>query len=75
MTKQDAIALFGSVTQLAHALGITSQALSQWPNQLSTRARREVLGAALEAGLLDRATLGKYADGLSQPTSMKASFT
>jgi len=71
MTKQDAIALFGSVTQLAHALGITSQAIFQWPKQLSTRARHEVVGAALETGLLDQATLGKYTDSTPSAQNCK----
>jgi hypothetical protein len=32
MDKDDAIALYGSVTRLADALGISSQAVSMWPD-------------------------------------------
>jgi len=34
MTKQEAIDAFGSAKALADALGITAQAVSQWPDDV-----------------------------------------
>lgn len=46
MTKIEAIALFGGdVKLLAEALGITRQAIYQWPDELSQRKADEVAGA------------------------------
>lgn len=52
MTKQDAIALFGSTRLLAGALGISAAAIRQWPAELTQRQTHEVLGAALQSGRL-----------------------
>ncbi len=46
MTKHEAMALFGGrLTDLAGALGITVQAVYQWPAELTVRQEHEVLGA------------------------------
>lgn len=34
MTKSDAVKAFGSVANLAEALGITREAIYQWPEQI-----------------------------------------
>jgi DNA-binding transcriptional regulator YdaS (Cro superfamily) len=34
MTKDDAIAFFGSQTALAEAVGLTRQAVNQWPEEV-----------------------------------------
>lgn len=46
MTKSQAIELFGSVTELAAALGIQRQAVYQWPEELKQRTADEIVGAA-----------------------------
>lgn len=62
LTKQQAAAIFDSKAALARALGITRQAINQWPDELEPRQVNEVIGAAvrlgktLPAGLLDSAT-------------------
>ena len=45
MTKQEAIALFRSRRKLAEALGITTQAVGQWPDRLTQRIADRVMGA------------------------------
>ena len=47
MTKQEAIRLFGSQTKLANALGVTTQAISQWPAVLTVAQEDRVTGAAV----------------------------
>lgn len=47
MRKSDAIELFGGVKQLAEALIISPQAVSQWPDELSARHTKQVLGEAV----------------------------
>ena len=50
MTKQEAIALFGTKKKpgtpkmMAQALKITTQAISQWPDVLTHRLEMQVLG-------------------------------
>ncbi len=51
MTKDDAIRVFGSQTKLAAALGISPQAVFQWPETLTPRQANEVLGAAIRSGV------------------------
>lgn len=50
MTKQQAAELFESKAALARALGISRQAINQWPDQLQERQINEVIGAAVRLG-------------------------
>jgi transcriptional regulator with XRE-family HTH domain len=50
MKKTDAVRLFGKVKDLAEALGVTSSAVSQWPEQLPVRLADQVRGAAARLG-------------------------
>ena len=52
MNKSDAITIFGSAPKLAAALGITRQAVYQWPDNLDQRLTDEIIGAALRLGLM-----------------------
>lgn len=53
MKKSEALAIFGgSVQRCAETLGITVQAVGQWPDDLPTRISDRVLGAAFRRGLL-----------------------
>ena len=42
MKKQEVIAYFGSVKATAAALGITSQAVSQWPERVPKESQKTV---------------------------------
>lgn len=50
MKKIEAIAMFGSPKDLAAALGVTRQAIYQWPEDLSQEASDRVIGAAARLG-------------------------
>ena len=50
MTKDAVLALFGSGTQAAKALGITKQGFSAWPEDLDYKRRCWVIGAAVLSG-------------------------
>lgn len=51
MTKQEAIDLFGGkVKDLAQAMGVVSQAISQWPDELPQDYVDRVIGAAMRLG-------------------------
>lgn len=53
MTKAQAIALFGSVGKLARAIGVRSQAVSQWPEgEIYEPRNSQVILVALERGLI-----------------------
>lgn len=53
MDKKQALSLFGgTVTATARALEISPSAVSQWPDELTTRQENAVLGAAFKLGLL-----------------------
>lgn len=54
MTRQEAVDLFSSVAGLAAALGITPQAIYQWPDELDQERADRVTGAALRLGKLPR---------------------
>ena len=50
LTKQDAVAIFGTQSALAKALGLTKSAISQWPDNLGRLRAAAVIGAAVQAG-------------------------
>lgn len=52
MKKSTAIRVFGSASRLADAIGVSKQAISLWPDELTTRQTNEVVGAMLHAGKL-----------------------
>ena len=45
MTKDEAKALFGSVTELAKAMGVTRQSFYKWADPLPQSKADQVLGA------------------------------
>lgn len=45
MTRKEAIELFGTVRDTANALGITVQAVYQWPDTLKQETADRALGA------------------------------
>ena len=47
MDKKKVIAIFGSNTKTAKAIGITRSAVSQWPNDLPQIHTDRVVGAAV----------------------------
>lgn len=49
-TKAEAAKLFGTYSALARALGLTKQAVNQWPDELTIRQQNEVVGAAIRLG-------------------------
>lgn len=51
MRKEDAIRMFGDVASLAAALGITRQAIYQWPDDLAQDQADRINGAALRVGV------------------------
>lgn len=52
MTRDDAIAIFGSVRAMAAALSITKQAIYQWPHDLPQDQADRVTGAAVRLSKL-----------------------
>lgn len=52
MKKSTVIRVFGSASRLADAIGVSKQAISLWPDELTTRQTNEVVGAMLRAGKL-----------------------
>lgn len=53
MNKIQAKTLLGGTgADVARRLGITRSAVSRWPDPLPPRVRREVIGAAVEQGLV-----------------------
>jgi len=50
MTKQEAIQIFGSVKEMAESLGLTRQAIYQWPDVLETHTVDRIMGAAVRTG-------------------------
>lgn len=51
MTKTQARKIFGTQAKMAAALGITSGAISQWPEELDQRSVDCIVGAALRIGI------------------------
>jgi len=53
MDKIKAATLFGGrQTQLAQAIGVTKQAISKWPDSLTTAQSDRVIGAAIRLRLI-----------------------
>lgn len=50
LTKQQAVAMFGSGAALGRALGISKGAVSQWADQLDQKQTAMVIGAAVQTG-------------------------
>ena len=50
MKRDQAALFFGNLASLGKALGISPAAISQWPNELTTRQQDEVIGAAIRLG-------------------------
>ncbi len=59
MRKTEAIRMFGTATQLARAIGITPQAVYQWPEVLTPALNDRVMAAMM------RRTAGKDAGALT----------
>lgn len=51
MKRQTAIDAFGSVAKLAGAIGVTRQAIYQWPVDLPLEYADRVRGAAIRTGV------------------------
>lgn len=52
MTKTAAVGMFGDVASLASALGITRQAIYQWPEELPQDQVDRINGAAMRLGII-----------------------
>ena len=50
MRKEEALNLFGNVTQLANAVGVSLQAISSWPEVLTDRIADRVIAAGVRTG-------------------------
>ncbi len=59
MKKQDAIRIFGTGTKLAHAIGISPQAVYQWPEELTAALNDRVIAAAIRENLSLQGLFGK----------------
>ncbi|HFT8008583.1 TPA: Cro/CI family transcriptional regulator [Burkholderia cenocepacia] len=62
LTKQQAVAIFGTGAALARALGLTKGAIPQWPDELDTQRTAAVIGAAVQHGFADRIPAGFIPD-------------
>jgi UTP--glucose-1-phosphate uridylyltransferase len=58
MNKADAVSIFGSVANLAAALGVTRQAIYKLPESLHQRDADRIVGAAIRLGLSIPADFG-----------------
>ncbi len=54
MNKSEAIEIFGSVSKLASALGVTRHAIYMWPNELPKATQDRVIGGAVRAGFYEK---------------------
>lgn len=50
MKKAAALEMFGTPARMARKMGITTQAISQWPDKLPLSVADRVRGAALRCG-------------------------
>ena len=62
-TKQAAIAVFGSMSDAAKAIGISSQAINCWPDILPPRILDRVIAACVRDGIEVPAHFLKKSDG------------
>jgi len=53
-SKSQAVKVFGSQAAVARALGVSNQAISQWPEKLTQAQQDRLLGAAIRLGKLNR---------------------
>lgn len=68
MTKNQAVQMFGGVPALADALGITRQAIYQWPEVLDIERADRLIGAAVRLGIELPSTIGEAPT--SRPTDI-----
>lgn len=62
MKRETAIEAFGGVAKLAVALGITRQAVYQWPDDLAQDQSDRVRGAAVRIGIpIEKVGVGETA--------------
>jgi hypothetical protein len=54
MKKQDALYVFGGLAGTGQALGLTTQAVSKWPEELPLKYVDRVVGGAFRLGLEHR---------------------
>jgi len=59
MTKNEAVTIFGTRRKITDALGISRQAVSQWPETLPQRLSDELIGAAVRVGIYRIKKVGK----------------
>jgi transcriptional regulator with XRE-family HTH domain len=65
MKKSEFINLFGSIADVANALGVVSSAVSHWPEDLPNKTACTLMGAAIQnnldipPGMLKRFRAGK----------------
>jgi len=50
MKKKEALSIFGGTRGLAEAIGVTYQAIYQWPDELEQQQIDRIVGAALRLG-------------------------
>lgn len=56
-TKAEAAKVFGGINAMARAVGISKQAVHAWPEELTPRQRRELIGTAIETNVIQVAGL------------------
>lgn len=67
MTKDEAISLLGgSVAKAAEAIGINSQAISQWPEVLPARLTDRVQAALYRKHLAEQQSAGEREDATTE---------
>ncbi|ULQ45951.1 Cro/CI family transcriptional regulator [Flagellatimonas centrodinii] len=71
MTKSQAISAFGTVANLAGALGISRQAVYKWPERLHQDCADRIVGAAIRTRR-DLGLLGISAHGALTPPAAAA---
>lgn len=72
MKKSDAITLFGTVADLAKAMGMTRQGIYQWPDELPLATEDRVIGAAIRLGKMQPALVPTPPEANSNPERQAA---